>query len=138
MFFSFQRNQWSPTHSGSDLVLIIVIVLFISAQLPKQFGLVPNKALIIIMQGHNQRIICQARQEPFPFDLTWEKQTSSGSYVSVDPSMVKRDQSYEMQRAILTVANAKLSDSAIYKCTVTAKHKSTFRLTSVQVTGKLI
>ena len=90
------------------------------------------------MQGHNQSIICQARHEPFPFDLTWEKQTSSGSYVSVDPSMVKRDQSYKMQRAILTVANAKLSDRAIYKCTVTAKHKSTFRLTSVQVKGKLI
>ena len=90
------------------------------------------------MQGHNQSIICQALQEGFPFDLTWEKQTSAGSYVSVDPSMVKRDQSNKMQRAILTVANAKLSDSTIYKCTVTVKHKSTFRLTSVRVKGKLI
>ncbi|XP_015748326.1 PREDICTED: hemicentin-1-like isoform X3 [Acropora digitifera] len=123
-------DQSGTTITSSQLYRVLQ-----QAQLPKQFGLVPNKALIVIMQGHNQSIICQARHEPFPFDLTWEKQTSSGSYVSVDPSMVKRDQSYKMQRAILTVANAKLSDSAIYKCTVTAKHKSTFRLTSVQVTG---
>ena len=114
-----------------------VIVLFISAQLPKRFGLVPNKALIII-QGHSQSIICQALFEGFPFTLTWEKQTTPGSYVSVNSSIVKRDQSNQMVRAILTVANAKLSDSGIYKCTVAANHLSTFRLTSVQVKGKLI
>ena len=116
----------------------IVIVLFISAQLPRQFGLVPNKPLIIFRQGHNQSIICEALKERFPFDLTWEKQTSAGSYGSVDPSMVKRDQSNQMVRAILTIANAKLSDSGIYKCTVAVKHKSTFKLASVKVKGKLI
>ena len=115
-----------------------VIVLFISAQLPKEFGLVPDKASIIIMQGHSQIIICQALFEGFPFTLTWEKQTTPGSYVSVNSSMVKRDQSNQMVRAILTVANAKLSDSGIYKCTVAVNHLSTFRLTSVQVKGKLI
>ena len=114
-----------------------VIVLFILAQLPKKFGLVPNKPLIM-MQGQSQSIICQALFEGFPFTLTWEKQTTPESYVSVDPSMVKRDQSYQMVRAILTVTNAKLSDSGIYKCKVTVKHMSTFRLTSVQVKGKLI
>ena len=114
-----------------------LIVLFILAQLPRDFRLVPYKALIIT-QGQNQSIICQARQEAFPFDLTWEKQTSAGSYASVNPSMVKRDRSNQMVRAILTIANAKLSDSGIYKCTVSVKHLSNFRLTSVQVKGKLI
>ena len=114
-----------------------LIVLFILAQLPRDFGLVPYKALIIT-QGQNQSIICQARQEAFPFDLTWEKQTSPGSYLSVNPSMVKRDRSNQMVRAILTIANAKLSDSGIYKCTVAVKHKSTFKLASVKVKGKLI
>ena len=114
-----------------------LIVLFILAQLPRDFGLVPYKALIIT-QGQNQSIICQARQELFPFDLTWEKQTSPGSYVNVNPSMVKRDRSNQMVRAILTVANAKLSDTGIYKCTVSVKHLLNFRLTSVQVKGKLI
>ena len=115
-----------------------LIVLFIQAKLPRDFGLVPNKMLIIITQGQNQSIICQARQEAFPFDLTWEKQTSPGSYVNVNPSMVKRDQSNKMVREILTIANAKLSDSGIYKCTVSVKHKSSFRLTSVDVSGKLL
>ena len=114
-----------------------LIILFILAQLPRNFGLVPNKALIMI-QGQNQSIICQAQEEAFPFDLTWEKQTSAGSYASVNPSMVKRDRSNQMVRAILTIANAKLSDSGIYKCTVSVKHLSNFRLTSVQVKGKLI
>ena len=114
-----------------------LIVLFILAQLPSDFGLVPFKALIII-QGQNQSIICQARREPFPFDLIWEKQTSPGSYVSVNPSMVKRDQSNQMRRAILTIANAKLSDGGTYKCTVSVEHLSDFRLTSVQVERKLI
>ena len=58
--------------------------------------------------------------------------------MSVNPSMVKRDQSNQMVRAILTIANAKLSDDGLYKCTVSVKHKSTFRLTSVDVRGKLI
>ena len=115
-----------------------VIVLFISAQLPKLFGLVPDKASIIIMQGHSQSIICQALSEGFPFILTWERETSPGSYVSVNSSMVKRDQSNQMVRAILTVTNAKLSDSGIYKCTVAVKHLSNIRLTSVQVKGKLM
>ena len=114
-----------------------LIVLFILAQLPREFGLVPFKSLIIT-QGQSQSIICQARQEVFPFDLTWEKQTSPGSYVSVNPSMVRRDQSNQMVREILTIANAKLSDSGIYKCTVSVKHISNVRLTSVQVKGKLI
>ena len=114
-----------------------LIVLFILAELPRDFGLVPNKALIIT-QGQNQSIICQARQGGLRFDLTWEKQTSAGSYVSVDPSMVKKDTSNQMQRAILTVANAKLSDSGIFKCTVSTIYKSTFKLTSVDVVGKLI
>ena len=114
-----------------------LIVLFILAKLPGEFGLVPFKALIIT-QGQSQSIICQARQEVFPFDLTWEKQTSPGSYVSVNPSMVRRDQSNQMVREILTIANAKLSDSGIYKCTVSVKHISSVRLTSVQVKGKLI
>ena len=114
-----------------------LVFLFILAKLPSDFGLVPFKALIIT-QGQNQRIICQARQEPFPFDLIWEKQTSAaGSYASVDPSMVKRDRSNQMVRAILTIANAKLSDGGTYKCTVSVKHLSNFRLTSVQVKGKL-
>ena len=114
-----------------------LVFLFILAKLPREFGLVPFKALIIT-QGQSQSIVCQARQEPFPFDLIWEKQTSSGSYVSVNPSMVKRDESYPMVRVILTIANAKLSDSGTYKCTVSVKHLSDFRLTSVQVKGKLI
>ena len=114
-----------------------LIVLFIVAQLPRDFGLVPNKALIMT-EGQNQSIICQAREEAFPFDLTWEKRTSAGSYASVDPSMVKRDRSNQMVREILTIANAKLSDDGIYKCTVSVKHRSTFRLTSVDVRGKLI
>ena len=113
-----------------------LVFLFILAKLPSDFGLVPFKALIT--QGQNQSIICQARQEPFPFDLIWEKHTSAGSYASVDPSMVKRDQSNQMVRAILTIANAKLSDSGVYKCTVSVKHISKFTLTSVQVKGKLI
>ncbi|XP_074620056.1 neural cell adhesion molecule 2-like [Acropora palmata] len=107
------------------------------AQLPKQFGLVPSKALIM-MQGQNQSIICQALFEKFPFSLTWEKQTSPGLYVSVDPSMIKRDQSNQMVRAVLRIRNAKLSDGGIYKCKVTVKHVSTFKLTSVRVKGKLI
>ena len=115
-----------------------LIVLFIQAKLPRDFGLVPNKMLIIMTQGQSQSIICQAREEPFPFDLTWEKQTSPGSYVSVKPSMVKRDRSNQMVRAILTIANAKLSDGGTYKCTVSVKHLSDFRLTSVQVERKLI
>ena len=117
-----------------------LIVLFILAELPKDFGLVPNKALIMT-PGQNQSIICQARRDQgLRFVLTWEKRTSAGSYVSVDPSMVKKDRSNEMQRAILTVANAKLSDSGIFKCTVsaTATQRSTFKLTSVDVVGKLI
>ena len=114
-----------------------LIVLFILAQLPRDFTLVPYKALIIT-QGQNQSIICQARQEVFPFDLTWEKRISAGSYASVDPSMVKRDQANKKVRAILTIANAKLSDGGIFKCTVSATHKSTFKLTSVDVRGKLI
>ena len=118
--------------------MVSLLFLFILAQLPRGFELVPNKALIIITQGQNQSIICQAWQEVFPFDLTWEKNASAGSYVSVDPSIVKRDQSYRMVRAILTIANAELSDGGIYKCTVSVKHISTFRLTSVQVKGKLI
>ena len=115
-----------------------LVFLFILAKLPREFGMVPAYKALIITQGQNQSIICQARQEPFPFDLTWEKQTSPGSYVSVNPSMVKRDRSNQMVRAILTIANAKLSDSGIYKCTVSVKHLSNFRLTSVQVKGKLI
>ena len=99
--------------------------------------MVPYKALTIT-QGQNQSIICHARQEPFPFDLIWEKQTSAGSYVSVNPHMVKRDQSNQMVRAILTIANAKLSDGGTYKCTVSVEHLSGFRVTSVQVKGKLI
>ncbi|XP_067039207.1 matrix-remodeling-associated protein 5-like isoform X2 [Acropora muricata] len=102
------------------------------AKLPREFGMVPYKALIIT-QGQSQSIICQAQQEPFPFDLIWEKQTSPGSYASVDPSMVKRDQSNEMVREILTIANAKLSDGGTYKCTVSVKHLSDFGLTLVQV-----
>ena len=115
-----------------------LLFLFILAQLPRGFELVPNKALITMTQGQNQSIICQAWQEVFPFDLTWEKNASAGSYVSVDPSIVKRDQSNRMVRAILTIANAELSDGGIYKCTVSVKNISTFRLTSVQVKGKLI
>ena len=114
-----------------------LLFLFILVQL-RGFELVPNKALIIITQGQNQSIICQAWQEVFPFDLTWEKNASAESYVSVDPSMVKRDQSNQMVRAILTIANAKLSDSGIYKCTVSVQRLSDFRLTSMQVKGKLI
>ena len=115
-----------------------LVFLFILAKLPRKFGLLPNKVFIIIMQGHNQSIICQARQEPFPFDLIWEKQTLPGSSVSVSPSMVKRDRSNQMVRTILTIANAKLSDGGIYKCTVSVKHLSDLRLTSVQVEGKFI
>ena len=114
-----------------------LIVLFILAQLPRDFKLVPNKALIML-QGESQSIICQALFEGSPFSLTWEKQTSPGSYVSVDPSMVKTSRSNKIQRAILTVTNAKLSDGGIYKCTVSVTQKSTFKLTSVQVKGKLI
>ena len=114
-----------------------LVFLFILAKLPRKFGMVPYKALIIT-QGQSQSIICQALQEPFPFDLTWEKQTSPGSYVSVNPSMVKRDRSNQMVRAILTIANAKLSDGGTYKCTVSVKHLSDFRLTLVQVVGKSI
>jgi len=91
-----------------------------------------------MMQGQNQSIICQALFEKFPFSLTWEKQTSPGLYVSVDPSMIKRDQSNQMVRAVLRIRNAKLSDGGIYKCKVTVKHVSTFKLTSVRVKGKLI
>ena len=116
-----------------------LVFLFIDlAKLPREFGMVPAYKALIITQGQNQSIICQARQEAFPFDLTWEKQTSAGSYASVNPSMVKRDRSNQMVRAILTIANAKLSDGGTYKCTVSVKHLSNFRLTSVQVKGKLI
>ena len=90
------------------------------------------------MQGHSQSIICQALDEGFPFSLRWEKESASGSYVSVDPSMVKRDKSNKMVRAILTIANAKLSDGGNYRCTVAVKHLSTFRQTLVQVKGKLV
>ena len=119
------------------IIIATVMVLFIAAKLPREFGLVPKKALTI-MQGHSASIVCYASFEMFPFSLTWEKQTTFGSYVSVDPSMVKRDQSNQLLRAILTVANAKLSDSGIYKCTVAVKHVSTFKVTAVQVKGKLM
>ncbi|XP_015772820.1 PREDICTED: hemicentin-2-like isoform X2 [Acropora digitifera] len=121
--------------SGTTITSRRLFRVLRQAQLPKQFELVPNKPLIIFRQGHNQSIICQALQKGFPFDLTWEKQTSAGSYGSVDPSMVKRYQSNLMVRTILTIANAKLSDSGIYKCTVAVKHKSTFKLASVKVKG---
>ena len=118
-------------------IIVTVMVLFIAAKLPREFGLVPNKALTI-MQGHSASIVCYASFETFPFSLTWEKQTTSGSYVSVDPSMVKRDQSNQRVEEILTIANAKLSDSGNYKCTVAGEHLSTFRQTLVQVNGKLM
>ena len=117
-------------------IIATVMVLFIAATLPREFGLVPNKALTI-MQGHSASIVCYGSPQKLPFSLTWEKQTN-GSYVSVDQSMLKRDQSNQRVAAILTIANAKSSDSGIYKCTVAVEHLSTFRLTSVQVKGKLI
>ncbi|XP_074620045.1 fibroblast growth factor receptor 3-like [Acropora palmata] len=122
----------ATNRSGTTITSSRLFRVLQRAQLPRNFGLVPNKALIMT-QGQSQSIICQAREEPFPFDLTWEKRTSAGSYASVDPSMVKRDRSNQMVREILTIANAKLSDDGLYKCTVSVKHKSTFRLTSVDV-----
>ena len=114
-----------------------LVFLFILAKPPRELEMVPYKALIIT-QGQSQSIICQALQEPFPFDLIWEKQTSPGSYVRVNSSMVKRDRCNQMVRAILTIANATLSDGGTYKCTVSVKHLSNFRLASVQVKGKMI
>ncbi|XP_068702886.1 fibroblast growth factor receptor 4-like isoform X1 [Montipora foliosa] len=109
---------------------IVVVVRQIT--LPKHFVLIPNRAIIVI-PGQSRSIVCES--EGSALNLKWEKRIAENTYKSVDPSWVTtvRDPATNMVRATLRITNAKPSDDADYKCTVTVQSRTDHIVIKVNV-----
>ena len=94
-----------------------------------------------MLQGQNGKVICECGNAHVAI-LKWEKQTSdTKSFVPVPGSLVTniKDLTTNRVKAILKITNAQVTDSGVYKCTVSVKpDKSDFKLTNIQVNGRLI
>ena len=100
--------------------------------------LIPSKA-IILLQGKSGSVTCES-EGASTVTLTWEKETDSGSYVDVPAGWVTvtKDVNANLVRAVLQITNAKLADGGVYKCTVTIRDKSNYKLMRIRVDGRFV
>ena len=113
-----------------------IVDYLIAVSFPSHFVLIPNKSIIIV-QGQSGSIACESKGAGVA--LKWEKKIAGNTYASVDSSLVKdeSDSSTATVRLTLKITNAKLSDGGDYKCTVTLRQLSDFKLTKIDVKGGL-
>ena len=100
--------------------------------------LIPRKA-IILMQGQDGQVICECEGASIA-SLRWQKETASGTYVDVPGSMVSEntDKKKNMAQAILKITNAKLADGGVYKCKLTVRGKTDYKLMTIRVDGRFV
>ena len=92
-----------------------------------------------MLQGKSKSVTCESDGVSV-VALKWEKQTDSGSYVDVPAGWVTviKDTSTNTIRAVLKIANAKLADTGVYKCTAAIMNKSTYKLMTIRVEGRFV